>query len=167
MGALGCVFDPPPHLPAPFVASPSRPTGRPSYGPGLRQADINPPSPCGRSDLSDSRIAEELEGGGNSPSPSPSSSRSPFKGEGIKKVVSPFERLSERSIGVRKADRVNRIIVLYRSRVGEMKWNPPPQIYMEMAGFALPLKGYTHPTTAYPLLLHLSLRGLPLLGEER
>ena len=28
-----------------------------------------------------------------------------------------------------------------------MKWNPPSQIYMEMVGFALPLKGYTHPTS--------------------
>jgi len=33
------------------------------------------------------------------------------------------------------------------SMVGEMKWNPPSQIDMAMVGFALPLKGCTHPTT--------------------
>jgi len=28
-----------------------------------------------------------------------------------------------------------------------MKWNPPSHIEMETVGVALPLKGYTHPTT--------------------
>jgi len=27
-----------------------------------------------------------------------------------------------------------------------MKWNPPSQVEMDMVGFVLPLKGYTHPT---------------------
>ena len=30
-----------------------------------------------------------------------------------------------------------------------MKWNPPSQIDMAMVGFALPLKGCTHPTTLF------------------